>query len=223
MSAPETKALSPAPASTTTRIARIGAEILEHPRNRFPHVQRDGVAPLGIVEDEPADRAVLARDDPDRFARRQITLRSRSRVMSLSRRSRSRAGFRRCAGRSRASAAAMLGRRARELDRLVQDLEAAELGMLDLGRGLQVLDLRVGEHLVHRCRSDRTARRPCSASRSIRRVFFAERLVDLRVQLRRDSSRALSLRLEVGRPRAGPRGRSPRTGASTCRRPRRRR
>src|SRR5256712_4061746 len=38
----------------------IGAELGEHRGNRFPHVKRHGVAPLGVVEDEPADGAVLA-------------------------------------------------------------------------------------------------------------------------------------------------------------------
>src|SRR3954466_15747236 len=64
----------------------IGVEILEHARDRLPHGERHRVAARRIVEDEPADRAVLARVDP-RFAFRldaHITLRSRMPRMSLS-------------------------------------------------------------------------------------------------------------------------------------------
>jgi len=41
----------------------IGAEVAEHLWDRLPHVERYGVAPLGIVEDEPADGTILPRDD----------------------------------------------------------------------------------------------------------------------------------------------------------------
>src|SRR5262245_8891990 len=64
----------------------IGAEVREHARDRLPHADRHGVPARGIVEHEPADRAVLARVDP-RFAFRldgQITLRSRMPRMSPS-------------------------------------------------------------------------------------------------------------------------------------------
>src|SRR3954463_13542464 len=64
----------------------IGVEIREHARDRLPHGERHRVAARRIVEDQPADRAVLARVDP-RFAFRldaHITLRSRMPRMSLS-------------------------------------------------------------------------------------------------------------------------------------------
>jgi hypothetical protein len=42
----------------------IGLVLRKNLRNRFPHVDRHGVAPLRVVEDEPAHRAFLLRDDP---------------------------------------------------------------------------------------------------------------------------------------------------------------
>ena len=41
---------------------RVGLEGAEHVRDRPPHIQRDRVAALGVVEDHPADLAVLAAD-----------------------------------------------------------------------------------------------------------------------------------------------------------------
>src|SRR5713226_2103559 len=42
---------------------RVPFEAVEHLRNPFPHVDRDGVAPRRVVECEPADRALLFGDD----------------------------------------------------------------------------------------------------------------------------------------------------------------
>ena len=47
-------------------------------------------------------------------------------------------------------------RRPAQLDRLVYHIESTHSGMIDRGRHVQVLHLRIGEHLVHRI--DRTAR-----------------------------------------------------------------
>src|SRR5713226_9414681 len=57
----------------------IGVEAVEHPRHRLPHVDRDGIAALGIVEDQPADGAFLLRNDA--FSH-QTTPRSRRRAIS---------------------------------------------------------------------------------------------------------------------------------------------
>src|SRR5205807_8294004 len=57
----------------------VSVESLEHLRHRLPHVDRDGVAALGIVEDQPADGAFLLRNDA--FSH-QTTPRSRRRAIS---------------------------------------------------------------------------------------------------------------------------------------------
>src|SRR6185437_2570157 len=40
----------------------VARKMIENHRHRLPHVERHGVAPLGIVEDHPADRTVLLGD-----------------------------------------------------------------------------------------------------------------------------------------------------------------
>jgi hypothetical protein len=52
---------------------RIGRELGHDLERRFPHLERDGVVALGIVEDHPADAAVLAGDHL--FASHRVLLR----------------------------------------------------------------------------------------------------------------------------------------------------
>ena len=62
MSAPETNARSPAPREDDHADLRVGLEGGDDPRHRRPHVERHRVVLLRLVEDHPADAALLAGD-----------------------------------------------------------------------------------------------------------------------------------------------------------------
>ncbi len=63
MSAPETKALLARAGEDDHADRGVGGELVEHARDRLPHVDRHGVQARRVAEDHPADRAVLARLD----------------------------------------------------------------------------------------------------------------------------------------------------------------
>ena len=95
-SAPETKALPPAPVSDDAHLV-VAGEVGEDFGRPRPHVQRHRVAPLGIVEDHVADLPSLRESIlsvlvlssivvlPARRARRQIARALRNAVISLAR------------------------------------------------------------------------------------------------------------------------------------------
>ena len=64
MSAPEMKALSPAPRTTMARTAGIAGQSSDGLRQSLPHVQPDGVEPFRLVEGQPADRPLHACHQP---------------------------------------------------------------------------------------------------------------------------------------------------------------
>ena len=121
MSAPDTKARSPAPRSTTTRTDGSASSSATAPGIACHIAVGDRVAALGVVEDQPRERALaLDADASGHGARTLSSAREADRLERGDARSVSRSGNERCASPRSASVAQAgraRGRRHAELDR----------------------------------------------------------------------------------------------------------
>src|SRR5262249_24781962 len=167
-SAPDTNALPPAPESTTTRMAssrpnasrilgtachmstetalcRAGLlKVIQPTAPSLRAIMRSVPVSMGFsVGVQAAKLAVLHDLAPPQAGNHLVVVAERTQHL---------VGMLAALGRRIAGVA----RRAGELDRLVDDLDIAELGMVDAGGHAEVTHLRVLEHLVHLV--DRAAR-----------------------------------------------------------------
>src|SRR6266480_1131082 len=168
MSAPDTNALPPAPESTTTRIAssRANASRMFGTACHMPTetaLCRAGLLKV-IQPTAPSLRAII-RSVPVSIAFSISLARSRAAVLHAF--APAQAGNCLVVVAERAQhlvgvlpplrrRVADVARGAAELDRLIDNLDIAELGMVDIGRHAEVADLRIVEHLIHLV--DRAAR-----------------------------------------------------------------
>src|SRR6202011_5453794 len=175
MSAPEMNALPPAPASTTTRIASSRANSSRISGTAFHMSTETALCRAGLLNSiqptAPSLRAII---------RSVLVFMARLRSNNLLfAQLGDRRGVEAQLAQHFLGVLALFGgriahaaRRARQLDRLVHHLDITEAGMMH-GRGhVQVLDLLVGEHLVH------LIDRPARHARLVENVDpFAARLV----------------------------------------------
>src|SRR4029453_2028112 len=143
--------LVPCPGDNYDADHRILLELVDDDRDRLPHVRRGRIALGRLVEDELADRAhllgdhVRGRTDHRCLLDHAALLEARDSRGVVSRFLQHGLGVLALLGRGRAH----LEGRAAHVDGLTDQLDRAKLGRVHWMRHLQVLDLRIGEHLVH--------------------------------------------------------------------------